>query len=291
MEPHMNQNIETQNSSAKRLADKVAVITGGARGIGASAAKLFAENGAHVVIADVLDDVGAKVAESIGGRYIHCDVSKEDDVESAINFALSWKGHLDIMLSNAGIGGPEGRSITTIDMDQVRHLFSTNLHGTVHGIKHAARAMIKGQRGGSIICTSSVAAVMGGLALHGYTMTKAAIDGLVRSAACELGEHLIRVNCISPHGIPSEMLLSAFKRFANVDLTPQCLNEFIGTTASLLKGRGATIEDVAQAALFLASDESGFITAHNLRVDGGYTNADSRMSYMYQPKKDEKIVI
>ena len=122
-----------------RLADKVAVITGGARGIGAAAAKLFAEIGAHVVIADVLDDLGTTMAESIGGRYIHCNVSKEDDVESAINLALSWKGNLDIMLSNAGIEGPKG-SVTTLDMDQVRHLFSINLHG----INHAARAMIKG---------------------------------------------------------------------------------------------------------------------------------------------------
>ncbi|CAJ1836607.1 unnamed protein product [Sphenostylis stenocarpa] len=285
MEPHVSQNMATQKSSAKRLADKVAVITGGARGIGAAAAKLFAENGAHVVIADVLDDIGANVAESIEGRYIHCDVSKEDDVESAINLALSWKGHLDIMFSNAGIGGPEGRSITTLEMDQVRHLFSINLHGTIHGIKHAARAMIKCQRGGSIICTSSAAVILGGLALHGYTMTKAAIDGLVRSAACELGEHLIRVNCISPHGVPSEMLLSAYRRFGDVDITPQRLKEMVGTRASLLKGRGSTIEDVAQAALFLASDESGFITAHNLLVDGGHTSADSRMSYMYQDPK------
>ncbi|TKY64990.1 Short-chain dehydrogenase reductase ATA1 [Spatholobus suberectus] len=285
MEPHVTQNVQTQKSSAKRLADKVAVITGGARGIGAAAAKLFAENGAHVVIADVLDDLGATVAESIGGRYIHCDVSKESDVESAINLALAWKGHLDIMLNNAGIGGPEGRSITTLDMDQVRHLFSINLHGTIHGIKHAARAMIKGQKAGSIICTSSAAAIMGGLALHGYTMSKAAMEGLVRSAACELGEHLIRVNCVSPHGVPSDMLLSAFRRFGNADITPQLLREIVGTRASLLKGRGATIEDVAQAALFLASDESGFITAHNLLVDGGHTSADSRMSYMYQDPK------
>ncbi|KAL2329739.1 hypothetical protein Fmac_017320 [Flemingia macrophylla] len=285
MEPHVTQNIETQKIPAKRLVDKVAVITGGARGIGAAAAKLFAENGAHVVIADVLDDLGATVAESIGGRYIHCDVSKEIDVESAINLALSWKGHLDIMLNNAGISGSEERSITTLDMDEVRHLFSINLHGTIHGIKHAARAMIKGQKGGSIICTSSAAAIMGGLALHGYTMSKAAMDGLMRTAACELGQHLIRVNCISPHGVPSEMLLSASRRFGNPDVTPQRLKEMIGTRASLLKGRGSTIEDVAQAALFLASDESGFITAHNLRVDGGHTSADSRMSYIYQNPK------
>ncbi|KAK7394325.1 hypothetical protein VNO78_14848 [Psophocarpus tetragonolobus] len=282
METDERENIETQKSSAKRLGDKVAVITGGARGIGAAAAKLFAENGAHVVIADVLDDIGGTVAESIGGRYIHCDVSKEEDVESAINLAVSWKGHLDIMLSNAGVGGPEGRSITSLDMDQVRHLFSINLHGTIHGIKHAARAMIKGNNGGSIICTSSAAAIMGGLALHGYTMTKAAIDGLVRSAACELGEHLIRVNCISPHGVPTDMLLTAWRRFGAADITPHRLKQLIGTRASLLKGRGSSIEDVAQAALFLASDDSGFITAHNLRVDGGHTSADSRMSYMYQ---------
>lgn len=268
-----------------RLVDKVAVITGGARGIGAAAAKLFAENGAHVVIADVLDELGSTVAESIGGCYIHCDVSKECDVESAIDLAMQWKGHLDIMFNNAGIAGTEGRSITTLDMDQVKHLFSINLNGTIHGIKHGAKAMIKGQKGGSIICTSSAAAIMGGLALHGYTMTKAAMDGLVRSAACELGEHLIRVNCISPHGVPSEMLLSACRRFGYADINSQKLREIVGTRASLLKGRCATFEDVAQAALFLASDESGFITAHNLRVDGGHTSADNRMSYIYQDPK------
>ncbi|XP_027353430.1 short-chain dehydrogenase reductase ATA1 [Abrus precatorius] len=285
MEPHVTQNVETQKPSAKRLEDKVAIITGGARGIGAATAKLFAENGAHVIIADVLDDLGVTVAESIGGHYIHCDVSKEADVESAINHALAWKGHVDIMFNNAGISGDEERSITTLDMDQLKHLFSINLYGTIHGIKHASRAMIKGQKGGSIICTSSAASIMGGLALHGYTMSKAAMDGLVRSAACELGVHLIRVNCISPHGVPSEMLLSACRRFQNVDITPEKLSETIGKRASLLKGRGATIEDVAQAALFLASDESGFITAHNLRVDGGHTSADSKMSYIYQDPK------
>ncbi|KAH1238558.1 Short-chain dehydrogenase reductase ATA1 [Glycine max] len=201
MEPQhvTDQNIETQKSSTKGLADKVAVITGGARGIGAAAAKLFAEIGAHVVIADVLDDLGTTMAESIGGRYIHCNVSKEDDVESAINLALSWKGNLDIMLSNAGIEGPKG-SVTTLDMDQVRHLFSINLHG----INHAARAMIK------------------------------AIDGLVRSGTCELGEHWIRVNCISPHGVPSEMLLSACRRFAHGHINPQGLKELIGSRAILL---------------------------------------------------------
>lgn len=260
------------------------MITGGARGIGAATATLFAQNGAHVIIADVLDDLGTTLAESIGGRYIHCDVSKEAEVESAIDLALSWKGHLDIMLNNAGIAGSEG-SITSLDMEQLKHLLSINLNGTIHGIKHAARAMIKGKKGGSIICTSSPAAMIGGLASHGYTITKAAIDGLVRSSACELGMHLIRVNCISPHGVPSEMLVSAYRRFGNVDITAEQVSEYIGKRASLLKGRCATTEDVAHAALFLASDESGFITAHNLLVDGGYTNAHSNMSFIYQDQK------
>ncbi|KAL1361058.1 hypothetical protein HN51_006427 [Arachis hypogaea] len=275
---------EAQQSPSKRLMDKVAVITGGARGIGAATAKLFAENGAHVVIADVLDDLGASLAESIVGRFIHCDVSKEEDVESAINLALSWKGHVDIMLNNAGIGAIDG-SITSLDMEHVKHLLSINLNGTIHGIKHAARAMIKGQKGGSIICTSSAAAIMGGLASHAYTMSKAAMDGLVRSAACELGVHLIRVNSISPHGVASDMLLSAFKRFEKVDITLEELKGHIGKRASLLQGKGATAEDVAHAALFLASDESSFITAHTFPIDGGYTSAVSHMSFIYQDPK------
>ncbi|OIW07330.1 hypothetical protein TanjilG_11964 [Lupinus angustifolius] len=285
MESYLNLNDETHKSSPKRLIGKVAVITGGARGIGAATATLFAENGAYVVVADVLDDLGATLAESIGGRYIHCDVSKEADVESAINLALAWKGNLDIMFNNAGISGSEG-SITSLDMDQLNHLLSINLNGAIHGIKHAARAMIKSHiKGGSIICTSSPAAIVGGLGSHAYTISKAAMDGLMRSSACELGAHLIRVNCISPHGVPSEMLVNAFKRFRNVDVTQEEVSEHIGKRASLLHGKCATTEDVAYAALFLASDESGFITAHNLLVDGGFTNANSYMSFIYQDPK------
>ncbi|KAL5095699.1 hypothetical protein RYX36_000026 [Vicia faba] len=286
MEPHMIQNVEeAQNSASKRLVGKVAIITGGARGIGAATARLFAENGAHVIIADVLDEEGTKVAELIDGLYIHCDVSKESDIESAINLSMSWKGQLDIMFNNAGIAGYEGRSITTLDMEKLTHLLSINLFGTIHGIKHAAKAMIKGKKGGSIICTSSAAATIGGYASHAYTMSKSAMEGLMRSAACELGIHLIRVNCVSPHGVPSEMLLNAFKCFGEVDMTSEQLSEFIGMNASLLKGRGATTDDVAQAVLFLASDESGFVTAHNLSVDGGITSANSVMSFIYQDPK------
>uniref|UniRef100_M0ZJW8 Short chain alcohol dehydrogenase n=1 Tax=Solanum tuberosum TaxID=4113 RepID=M0ZJW8_SOLTU len=256
--------------SPQRLRGKVAVITGGARGIGAATARVFAENGAHVVIADILNEVGTSLAESIGGRYVRCDVSKEEEVESAVKVAVEWKGRLDIMFNNAGIAG-FGGSITNIKMDQMMTLLAINLHGVVHG-----------KRGGTIICSSSSAAIMGGLASHSYTMSKEAILGLARSTACELGVHGIRVNCISPHGVPSEMLVSEFQKFlGNTELRPNEVGSIVGERGSLLRGRGGRLEDVAQAVLFLASDESGFVTGHNLVIDGGYTSAFSQMSFIY----------
>ena len=264
------------------MTGKVALITGGARGIGAATAKLFAEHGAHVIIADVLDELGATLANSIGGRYLHCDVAKEADVESAVQLALTWTGQLDIMFNNAGIAGPAG-SITNLQMDQLKALLAINVNGVVHGIKHAARVMIAGGKGGSIICTSSSAAIMGGLASHAYTLSKEAILGIARSAACELGMHGIRVNCVSPHGVPTEMLVSGFRRFlGKSDLRSEEVSQIVGEKGSLLRGRGANVEDVAQAVFFLASDNAGFVTAHNLVVDGGFTSGYSQMSFIYQ---------
>lgn len=124
---------------------------------------------------------------------------------------------------------------------------------------------------------------MGGLASHSYTMSKEAILGLSRSTACELGVYGIRVNCISPHGVPSEMLVSEYRKFlGNMELRPDEVSSIVGERGSLLHGRGGRMEDVAQAVLFLASDESGFITGHNLVIDGGYTSACSQMSFIYQ---------
>ncbi|OVA14275.1 Short-chain dehydrogenase/reductase SDR [Macleaya cordata] len=264
------------------LKGKVAIITGGARGIGAATAKLFALNGANVIIADILDDLGHGLAESIGGCYIHCDVTKESDVESAVHLALTWKGQLDIMFNNAGISGRNG-SISTVDMDAIKDILAVNVCGIVHGVKHAAKAMIKRGKGGCIICTSSSAALMGGLASHGYTLSKEAVLGLARSTACELGVHGIRVNCISPHGVPSEMLVSAYRKFlGNENLGPEEVGKIIGESGSLLPGRSGSMEDIAQAALFLASDDAGFITGHNLVVDGGFTSAYSKLSLIYQ---------
>ena len=203
---------------------KVAIITGGARGIGAATAKLFADHGAHVIIADVLDNLGVSLAGSIGGRYIHCNVAEEDDMESAVQLALTWKGQVDIMFNNASIVGSDG-SIANLNMAKVKALLEVNVKGNMHGIKHAARAMIRGGKGGCIICTS----IMGGLASHSYTLSKEAIVGLMRSAACELGFHGIRVNSISPHGVPTEMLVSGYRKIlGRRDETPEEVSEIVG---------------------------------------------------------------
>ncbi|KAL8153631.1 hypothetical protein V2J09_011391 [Rumex salicifolius] len=273
-----------QTTNGNRLEGKVVVITGGARGIGEATTRLFALNRAHVVVADILDELGSRLADSVGGRFVHCDVSIESDVEKAVKAALEWKGRLDVMFNNAGISGPDG-SITKLEMERVKSLLDVNVYGMMHGIKHAARAMIKGRHGGSIICTSSSAAIMGGLASHAYTMSKEAIIGLMKSSACELGSHGIRVNCISPHGVASEMLVDAYRRLTgDPNVNHQEVAKIIEENGSLIKGRGGRIEDIAKAALFLASeDDAGFITGHNLVVDGGYTSGNTSLSsILYQ---------
>ncbi|KAL7598807.1 hypothetical protein Lser_V15G22482 [Lactuca serriola] len=267
------------------LINKVVVVTGGARGIGGATAKLMAENGAHVVIADILDELGINLANSINGRYVHCDVSVESDVEAAIQFAITWKGKIDILYNNAGIGDIGG-SITTIDMKRVSKIVGVNVNGVVHGIKHAARAMIKAGTCGSIINSSSTAAIMGGLGSHAYTLTKEAILGVTRSSSCELGLYGIRVNCVLPHGVLSEMLVDAYRGFKK-DATIEEVQQSVSETASLLKGRCGMVEDIAHAVLFLATDESGFITGHNLVIDGGYTTSSVKMSFIYRDKEPE----
>ncbi|PWA51696.1 glucose/ribitol dehydrogenase [Artemisia annua] len=269
--------------ATKRLINKVAVVTGGSRGIGGATAKLLAEHGAHVIIADVLDELGTSLANSINGLFVHCDVSVESDVEAAIQLAITWKGKLDILFNNAGIGDIGG-SITTLDMKRVSKLVEVNINGVVHGIKHAARAMILGGNGGSIISSSSTAAIMGGLGSHAYTLTKEAILGLTRSSSCELGTYGIRVNCVLPHAVLSDMLVDAYRSFKQ-DFTTEEIRQTVSENGSLLRGRCGMVEDVAEAVLFLASEQSGFITGHNLVIDGGYTSSSINMTFIYREKK------
>ncbi|OVA16008.1 Short-chain dehydrogenase/reductase SDR [Macleaya cordata] len=239
-------------------------------GIGEAAARLFVENGAFVVVVDVQDELGEKVVASIGPEkvcYKHCDVRDEKQVEETVAYALEKYGTLDIVYSNAGIIGSY-KGILNLDMASLDNLIAVNVAGGAAMIKHAGRAMVARNIHGSIICTASAAATRTGLAAHAYTVSKHALLGVVRSASCELGMYGIRVNCVSPLGVATGMscTIPGIKRFR---LDP----EFVETQMaafSNLKGMVLKPKDIAEGALFLASDESACINGHNLIIDGGF---------------------
>ncbi|MCL7030996.1 hypothetical protein MKW94_015458 [Papaver nudicaule] len=259
--------------STLRLEGKVALITGAAGEIGEAAARLFVEHGAFVVIADVKDELGDQVVASIGPErcsYKHCDVTDEKQVEETVVYMLDKYGTLDIVYSNAGILGPLAGVLDT-DMKALDKAIDVNVCGGVAMIKHSGRAMVARNIHGSIICTASAGAARGGLGPVGYTASKHALLGVVRSASQELGAYGIRVNCVSPLGVATPMTCTTpgIKRF---QLDPDFIEQKISSVCSL-KGMVMKPKDIAEAALFLASDESACINGHNLVVDGGLCDA------------------
>eukprot|EP01018_Ginkgo_biloba_P009319 Gb_19302 [translate_table: standard] len=258
----------SSDAVGKRLEGRVAIITGAATGIGESSARLFAANGAKVILADVQDEPGKSVAASIGpaATYMHCDVTREDDVRKVVEKAVEMYGRLDVMYSNAGRLGKQS-SIMEMDMDEFDHVMATNVRGAGAAIKHAARAMLAAKIKGSIICTASVSATVAGTTPHPYSVSKHAIVGLVKTAASELGKHGIRVNCVSPFGVATPMLVSAWEetKLDPLNIEADC------SALSNLQGVVLKARDVANAVLFLASDDAAFISGHNLAVDGGFS--------------------
>ncbi|CAA2985607.1 secoisolariciresinol dehydrogenase-like isoform X2 [Olea europaea var. sylvestris] len=247
----------------RRLEGKVALITGAASGIGESTARLFSKHGAKVLIADIKDDSGKKVCEDLGqssASFVHCDVTKESDVEMAVNTAVAKYGKLDIMHNNAGIAGIANPNILENEISEFEKVISVNLKGAFLGAKHAARVMIPNRRG-NIITTASICSTIGGVASHAYTSSKHGVVGLTRNIAVELGKYGIRVNCVSPHLVATPLARDFFK----LD------DEGCHGVYSNLKGAVLKPEDVSEAALFLASDESKYVSGHNLLVDGGFT--------------------
>ncbi|RZC85940.1 hypothetical protein C5167_026615 [Papaver somniferum] len=258
-----------------RLKDKVAIITGAASGVGEATARLFVEYGAFVVIADIQDELGDQVVSSIGpdkASYIHCDVTDEKQVEETVRYALDKYGTLDIVYSNAGILGSV-RPILDIDLKEFENMIAINVCGGAAMIKHAGRAMVARNIGGSIICTASATAIRGGIGPSDYTTSKHAVLGLVHSASYELGMYGIRVNCVSPITVATPLTCKS-SVFKSLSLDPELVEVFASVTLNL-KGMVLKAKDVAEAALFLASEESCCINGHNIVIDGGLTSTSN----------------
>ena len=253
----------------KRLEGKVAVITGAASGIGAATAKTFVEQGARVVLGDIQDQAGAELAEALGGSgtaiFRHCNVTSEAEVEALVDAAVSEFGKIDVMFNCAGIVGAVGPMSTT-PAEEWKLTIDIMVHGVFYGMKHASRYM-KEAGSGSIISMSSTAGVMGGLGPHAYTAAKHAVVGMTRNLAAEVGGFGVRVNCIAPAGMATPMVADV------ITGDHYKLEETIAALAegSPLKGRAGLAEDVANAALWLASEESGYTSGLTLTVDAGYT--------------------
>ncbi len=249
----------------ERLSGKVAAITGGASGIGAGTVRRFVEEGAKVLIADLDADRGAGLAADLGEAtaFLRTDVSKEEDVAAMIAETTDRFGRIDVLFNNAGFGGALGpiESTTVADYDLTMDVL---VKSVFLGMKHVAPVM-KAQGSGSIISTASVAGLRSGYAPHLYSVAKAAVIHLTKTVALELGEHGIRVNAICPGFIATP--LAAGRPDADESQIDQMRTG--GARAQVL-GRVGEPVDIANMALFLAGDESTWITGREFVVDGGF---------------------
>ncbi|MBN4051768.1 glucose 1-dehydrogenase [Parvibaculum lavamentivorans] len=254
----------------ERLRDKVAIITGGTSGIGRGTVDLFLSEGAKVVVGDVQDHRGEEITLSLGPdfSYQYADVSQEADVKALIAHTVEKFGRVDCLFNNAGFGGVGGE-LHEIDMDGFDTTIGVLLKSVFLGYKHVIPIM-KDQGAGSIISTASVAGLQAGFGPQVYSACKAAVAHLAKTAAVELGPFNIRSNAICPGGIATPIFANA------LDLGPNAADEF----AEFMKPRLAKLQpvprsgipnDIAEMALFLASDASTFITGQIIAVDGGLT--------------------
>jgi NAD(P)-dependent dehydrogenase (short-subunit alcohol dehydrogenase family) len=251
---------------SRRIEGKVAVVTGGASGIGEGTVRRFLAEGASVVIADLQRERGEALAAELGAatRFIATDVTREDDVAAAVDLAVGAFGRLDVMFNNAGIIGAIG-SIAETPLDSWNRTVAILLDGVFLGMKHAARVMIP-QRSGSIISTSSIAGVIGGLGPHCYTACKHAVIGLTKSVASELGGSGVRVNAIAPGNTVTAMTSSAIT--GDHTATERTAQQIAASNPLRIAGFP---EDIANAALYLASEEARYISGQTIVVDGGQT--------------------
>jgi 3alpha(or 20beta)-hydroxysteroid dehydrogenase len=263
--------------SGKTLAGKKALVTGGARGIGAAIAQALANAGAAIMIADILEDVGRDTAATIAKSgvktgFVRLDVTDDQQWEKAVAATVSALGGYDILINNAGV------EITSLVIDvraeDLRRMCDVNIVGVGLGMKHAFRAMRPGGAagaGGAIVNIASVAATIAFPAIAGYSATKSAVDRMTRVAAMEAGKlgYGVRVNCLYPGLVPTDMGMQLAGDIVKVGLAPDPNAAVASVVEQTPLGRLGEVSDIADAAVFLCSNGARFITGAGLPVDGG----------------------
>ena len=246
-----------------RLDGKVALITGGARGMGASHVERFVAEGARVVVGDVRDDLGESVVAKLGdaARYLHHDVTSESDWDAAVSLAVAEFGGLDILVNNAGI--VLFAPLASMSVEDFRRVLDVNATGCWLGMR-AAVAPMRSAGGGSIINISSIEGMSGAARLSAYTASKFAVRGMTKSAATELGRYGIRVNSVHPGAILTPMVLEVASSYTADDMAHA--DAFM---KAIPLGRFAEAAEVSGMLVFLGSDESSYCTGAEFLVDGG----------------------
>jgi len=247
-----------------RLDGRVAVVTGGCSGIGLATVNRFAEEGATVVIGDVDDARGKEIADGVGGLYVHCDVTDKEQVDALFRAAKETYGSVDVAFNNAGISPPEDDSILDTDLDAWRKVQEVNLTSVYLCCKAALPYMLE-QKRGSIINTASFVAVMGAATSQiSYSASKGGVLSMSRELGVQFAREGVRVNALCPGPVNTPLLRELFAKDAE-----RAQRRLVHVPM----GRFAEPEEIANAVLFLASDESSFITANTFLVDGGISGA------------------
>jgi cyclopentanol dehydrogenase len=246
---------------ADRLKDKVALISGGGRGIGAAVARLFAHEGAAVVVGQRTEPEGRATAESIryqGGRavYVRLDVTREEDWQAAVATAVATFGRLDVLVNDAGVNN--GKGVEELSREEWDQVIAVNQAGVWLGMKAAVPALRRGG-GGSVVNVASISALTGSASMFAYQASKGAVRAMSRGAAIQYAGEGIRVNAVFPGPVATAMLEGTDPEFVRK------------VAADIPLGRVARPEEVARGVLFLASDEASYVSGAELVIDGGFT--------------------
>jgi NAD(P)-dependent dehydrogenase (short-subunit alcohol dehydrogenase family) len=260
--------------NVNELDGRVAIVTGGAGGLGRGIAARFVAEGARVVIADLNAGPGKELAESLGPAALFraTDVADPEDVRGLVEFTLDSFGGLHVMVNNAGVSGTMHRGFLDDDFADFSQVMAVNVLGVLAGTQHAARHMATAG-GGSIINVSSIGGMTAGRSVITYRASKAAVIQASKSAAIALAEYSIRVNCIAPGNIPTPLLASSVAHRADADATVAATRRIMAAMRPLQ--RDGTADDVAEAALYLAGGRSAYVTGIVLPVDGGTTSGST----------------